>query len=63
MCIVFYFDVVVYGIDIGKKVFYVVGMIVDGQVVQWVKFSCDMILVFFMVVCVVWIGMEVCLGL
>lgn len=55
-------DAAVYGIDIGKKVFHVVGMTADGQVVQRAKFSRDTILAFFMVARVARIGMEACPG-
>ncbi len=55
-------DAAVYGIDIGKKVFHVVGMTADGQVVQLAKFGRDTILAFFMVARVARIGMEACPG-
>ncbi|MER9845293.1 hypothetical protein NKJ59_29470 [Mesorhizobium australicum] len=53
----------VYGIDIGKNVFHVVGLDTDGEPVQRARFRPDTLLQFFeRAAAPVIVGMELCAG-
>jgi transposase len=55
-------DAAVYGVDIGKNVFHVVGLDASGQPVQKVKFRRDTLLQFFEAAAPAVVGMEACAG-
>ena len=52
----------VYGVDLGKNVFHVVGVDADGAVIQRVKFRRDTLLAFFEQASKAIVGMEACSG-
>ena len=52
----------VYGVDIGKNVFHVVGLDASGQPIQKVKFRRDTLLQFFEAAAPAIVGMEACAG-
>ena len=52
----------VYGVDLGKNVFHVVGLDADGAVIQRVKFRRDTLLAFFEQASKAIVGMEACSG-
>lgn len=53
---------VVYGIDLGKSTFHVVGLDATGKVIQRAKFSRETLIEFFAVASVAKVGMEACPG-
>lgn len=53
---------VVYGIDLGKSTFHVVGLDATGKVIQRAKFSRETLIQFFAVATVAKVGMEACPG-
>lgn len=55
-------DAAAYGVDIGKKVFYVVALDAQGRPIQRVKFSRDTVLGFFEPAAPSRIGLEACAG-
>lgn len=55
-------DAAVYGVDIGKNVFHVVGLDGSGQPIQKAKFRRDTLLQFFQHVASAVVGMEACAG-
>lgn len=55
-------DAAVYGVDLGKNIFHVVGLDEDGAVVQRVKFRRETLLVFFERARPAIVGMEACPG-
>ena len=52
----------VYGVDLGKNLFHVVGLDERGAVVQRVKFRRDTVLAFFIRASPSLVGMEACPG-
>ncbi|WP_108663906.1 IS110 family transposase [Acuticoccus kandeliae] len=52
----------IYGVDLGKNVFHVVGLDADGAVIQRAKFRRETLLAFFEQVSKVIVGMEACPG-
>lgn len=55
-------DAAVYGVDIGKNVFHVVGLDGSGQPIQKAKFRRDTLLQFFQQAASAVVGMEACAG-
>jgi transposase len=55
-------DAAVYGIDIGKTVFHVVGLDPDGKPIQKASFRRDTLLKFFEAAKPALVGMEACAG-
>src|SRR5271163_4222116 len=55
-------DAAVYGVDLGKNVFHVVGLDTSGTVIQRVKFRRDTLLTFFERAGLAIVGMEACPG-
>ncbi len=55
-------DAAVYGVDLGKNLFHVVGLDARGAVVQRVKFRRDTLLTFFERAACTIVGMEACPG-
>jgi transposase len=55
-------DAAVYGVDIGKNLFHVVGLDASGQPVQKAKFRRDTLLQFFQLAAPAIVGMEACAG-
>ena len=55
-------DAAVYGVDIGKNVFHVVGVDAAGQPIQKAKFRRDSLLQFFGCAAPATVGMEACPG-
>ena len=52
----------VYGVDLGKNVFHVVGLDADGAVIQRAKFRRETLLAFFEQAHTAIVGMEACSG-
>jgi transposase len=52
----------VYGVDIGKNIFHVVGTDPSGQIVQRAKFRRETVLAFFQQAAPILVGMEACPG-
>lgn len=50
----------VYGVDIGKNIFHVVGTDASGQIVQRAKFRRETVLAFFQRAAPTLVGMEAC---
>ncbi len=55
-------DAAVFGVDIGKKVFHVVGADTSGEIVQRAKFRREIVLAFFQRANPTLVGMEACTG-
>ena len=55
-------DAAVFGIDLGKNVFHVVGLDERGAIIQRVKFRRDALLTFFERAARTVVGMEACPG-
>ncbi len=55
-------DAAVFGVDIGKNIFHVVGLDISGQPVQRARFRRDTLLQFFERAAPAIVGMEACPG-
>ncbi len=55
-------DAAVYGVDLGKNLFHVVGLDTSGAVIQRLKFRRDTLLTFFERAARAVVGMEACPG-